>query len=63
MLVLSRRAGEQIDIGNHVKIVVVSVVRGRVKLGIAAPVDVRVNRAEITAKLQSTIVLRESSER
>jgi carbon storage regulator len=53
MLVLTRRAGEQIDIGSHVKVVVVSISRGKVKLAIAAPVDIRVNRAEVTAKLQA----------
>ena len=53
MLVLTRREGEEIDIGNHVKVVVVRIVRGRVKLAIAAPPDVRVNRAEITAKLKT----------
>jgi carbon storage regulator len=53
MLVLTRRAGEEIDIGNHVKVVVVSIARGKVKLAIVAPIDVRVNRAEITAKLQA----------
>lgn len=53
MLVLTRRAGEEIDIGTHVKVLVVSIARGKVKLAIAAPIEIPVNRAEITAKIQA----------
>ena len=58
MLVLTRRPTESIIIANNIKITVVSVGPGRVKLGIEAPPHVRVDRQEIHDKLeQSTDVL------
>lgn len=50
MLVLSRKPGEQIVIGDNIRITVVSLGPGRVKVGIEAPGDVRVDRAEIHEK-------------
>jgi len=47
MLVLSRKPGEQIIIGDNIRITVVSMGPGRVKVGIEAPGTVRVDRAEI----------------
>jgi len=52
MLVLTRRPSESIIIANNIKITVVSVGPGRVKLGIEAPPDVRVDRQEIHDKLE-----------
>lgn len=49
MLVLSRRSGEQIvlpDLG--IVITMVAVTGGRARVGIVAPADVRMLRAEIT---------------
>jgi carbon storage regulator len=58
MLVLTRRPNESIIIANNIKITVVSVGPGRVKLGIEAPPHVRVDRQEIHEKIeQSTDVL------
>jgi|GEM_PF-620070 len=58
MLVLTRRPSESIIIANNIKITVVSVGPGRVKLGIEAPPDVRVDRKEIHDKIeQATDVL------
>jgi carbon storage regulator len=58
MLVLTRRPNESIIIANNIKITVVSVGPGRVKLGIEAPANVRVDRQEIHDKIeQSTDVL------
>jgi carbon storage regulator len=51
MLVLTRRAGEQIVIGNGIRVTVVSVGPGRVKLGIEAPPEVRIDRQEIHEKI------------
>ena len=47
MLVLSRKVQEGIWIGDNVFITVLSVSRGRVKLGIEAPTDLHVERAEL----------------
>jgi carbon storage regulator len=51
MLVLTRRPGEQIVIGNGIRLTVVSIGPGRVKLGIEAPPDVRIDRQEIHDKI------------
>lgn len=51
MLVLSRRCGEAIVIGNGITVTVVAVQGGRVKLGIVAPAEVPVHRAEIHDKV------------
>jgi carbon storage regulator len=47
MLVLSRRVGEEIVIGEHVRVVVVEVRGERVRLGICAPASVQVDRQEV----------------
>ena len=47
MLVLSRKRGEVITIGNGVRITVLSVHGDKVKLGIIAPAEVSVHRQEI----------------
>jgi carbon storage regulator len=52
MLVLTRRPGESIVIGNGIKLTVVSVGPGRVKIGIEAPPNVRIDREEIHARIQ-----------
>jgi carbon storage regulator len=47
MLVLTRRAGERILVGSNIWVTVVSVERGKVRLGIEAPPDVVVLRQEL----------------
>ncbi len=47
MLVLSRKLGEKIHIGNNICITVVDIDRGKVRLGIEAPRDVPVFRSEL----------------
>jgi carbon storage regulator len=47
MLVLSRRIGEEIVIDECIRVVVVAVQGDRVRLGIAAPPSVRVDRQEV----------------
>jgi carbon storage regulator len=47
MLVLTRCAGQQIVIGHNIRITVTAVKGDRVRLGIAAPESVRVDRAEV----------------
>ncbi|MBX9582497.1 MAG: carbon storage regulator [Gemmataceae bacterium] len=51
MLVLTRKPGEQIVIGHGIRVTVVSVGPGRVKIGVEAPPEVRVDRAEIHEKV------------
>lgn len=52
MLVLTRKLGENIRIGDDVKITVLEVRSGQVKLGIEAPPQVKVHREEIYARIQ-----------
>ena len=52
MLVLTRKLGENIRIGDNVKITVLEVRSGQVKLGIEAPPEVKVHREEIYARIQ-----------
>ncbi len=47
MLVLTRRKDEEILINDNISIKVLSVKGNRVRLGVQAPDDVQVNRAEI----------------
>lgn len=51
MLVLSRKIGEVITVGNSVKITVLSFDRGVVRLGIEAPKSVPVHRKEVFDKI------------
>jgi carbon storage regulator len=52
MLVLTRRPGEQIVIAGNIRITVVNIGPGRVKIGIEAPNNVRVDRQEVFEKIQ-----------
>jgi carbon storage regulator len=47
MLILGRRVGEEIVIAGDIRVTVVAVQRDRVRLGISAPNDVVVDRAEV----------------
>lgn len=47
MLVLSRKRGEQIVLGDDVVVTVVDIRGDKVRLGIEAPIDVSVHRREI----------------
>jgi carbon storage regulator len=53
MLVLSRRAGEKIVIGNEIVIEVLSVSGEQVRLGITAPRETSVHRYEVFAEIQA----------
>jgi carbon storage regulator len=55
MLVLSRRIQETIVIGGNIRITVVGVGKDRVRIGIEAPANVRVDREEIHARLTQTM--------
>lgn len=48
MLVLKRKQGQGIDVGENVRIILQEVRGGQVKLAIVAPSEVRVKRSEMT---------------
>jgi carbon storage regulator len=47
MLVLSRKKNEEIIINNNIRLVIVEIRGDRARIGIAAPDDVKIFRAEI----------------
>lgn len=51
MLVLTRRDGEEIQIGSNVTVLVIRIGRGKVRIGIAAPEEIPVHRAEIVQRM------------
>ena len=53
MLVLSRKLGEKIYINDNICITVVDIDRGKIRLGIEAPRDVRILRGELESWQQS----------
>ncbi len=52
MLILTRKVGESITIGEQVKITVLGVFGRQVRLGVDAPPDVLVHREEVYVKIQ-----------
>ena len=52
MLVLTRKLGEKIQIGDDINIVIMEVKGKQVKLGIEAPSNIKVHREEIYQKIQ-----------
>ncbi len=53
MLILTRREGDSIYIDGGVRVVVLSIDRKGVRIGIEAPADVRILRGEIVAQVES----------
>jgi len=51
MLVLSRKPGEKILIGDHVSITIVRIGPNTVRIGIEAPKNMNIVREELTAEL------------
>jgi len=54
MLVLSRKLGEEILIGDGVRLIVYHISRNRVRLGIVAPDGVPIYRDELTERASNT---------
>lgn len=55
MLVLSRKCGEAIVIADNITVTVLGVRGSRVKLGITAPGDAQIHRAEIHEKIMQAL--------
>lgn len=51
MLILTRRVGEKLHIGDDITVTVVEVNGNQVRIGIAAPKDVRIMRPEAKVQL------------
>ena len=50
MLVLTRRIGESVHIGDDIQVVILSSKNNQVRIGIAAPKEVPIHREEIYSK-------------
>jgi carbon storage regulator len=65
MLILTRRIGESVKIGDEVTVTVLGVKAGQVRLGFTAPPNVVVHREEVYERIQAerttSISKRESS--
>ena len=51
MLVLSRKVGEKLSIGDDIEITFLSQRKNRIRLGINAPKDITVHRNEVFKKI------------
>ncbi len=52
MLILTRKVGESINIGDNIKIQVVEIKGKQVRLGIEAPSDLKIHREEVYLRIQ-----------
>ena len=52
MLVLTRRSGETLHIGDNISVTVLEVRGNQAKIGVEAPKDIPVHREEIYLKIQ-----------
>lgn len=52
MLILTRKIGETIAIGDHIKVQVVEIKGKQVRLGIQAPSETMVHREEVYLRIQ-----------
>jgi carbon storage regulator len=52
MLILTRRVGETLNIGDDITVTVLNVKGNQVRIGVNAPKDVTVHREEIYEKVQ-----------
>lgn len=53
MLILTRKVGESIMIGDSVEVKVLGLRAGQIKIGIEAPKDLKVHREEIYERIQA----------
>lgn len=51
MLVLNRRSGQSIVIGNSIEVTILEIHANYVRLGVSAPTDVPVHREEVQARI------------
>jgi carbon storage regulator len=54
MLILSRKAGEEIILGNDIVIKVTEISKGSVKIGIEAPKETTILRGELRDKIEAS---------
>lgn len=53
MLILTRRIGETVNIGDNVTVTVLSIQGQQIRLGVSAPKEVAVHREEVYERIKS----------
>ena len=61
MLILTRRIGETIVIGDNIQVTVLGIKSGQIRLGIDAPKEISVHRSEIYDRIQEAKLFDHSS--
>lgn len=62
MLILTRKVGETVRIGNDIEVTLLSMNNQQAKIGIAAPKDVAVHREEVYQQIQQQDANNQESE-
>lgn len=52
MLILTRRPGEAIRLGDHIRVVILQSAPGKVRLGIEGPAELRILREELYLQIR-----------
>lgn len=52
MLIITRKEGEAVMLGENIELVVVSIEKGQVRIGFKAPADIRIHRKELYEKIR-----------
>ena len=55
MLVLTRKPGDEVVIDGQIRITLIGIQGGRVRIGITAPAGVRVDRAEVARRISEFV--------
>lgn len=63
MLVLTRRVGETLIIGDNIKLTIVGVKSGQVRVGIDAPKEVQIQREELLLRKQEEQSAKKNSDK
>lgn len=56
MLILKRKIGEELNINSNIILKILSVSDNQVKIGISAPSNIQIYRAELLNKVRSNII-------
>ena len=52
MLILTRRIGETLKIGDNIEVTILSLKGNQIRIGVNAPKDVEVHRSEVYERIQ-----------
>lgn len=61
MLILSRKIGQKIVIGEDIEVIISDIVNGQVKVGISAPKSIAVDRDEVRQKKNADLINKSGS--